>query len=205
MSPKPKKKSATTKKKPPARPVTAKKTPAKRATAKKVTSKPSQASTAKKRVAETPAPPVQRAVLVISGPNLDRLGKREPEIYGDETLADIHDRLHTLAKELGIWTEGRQSNHEGDLVDWIGSAVDEGFAGILLNPGAYTHTSVAIYDAIRGSALPTVEIHLSNPDARESFRKRSVVAPACAGRVAGFGGDSYLLGLRGLLASLAAK
>ena len=141
-------------------------------------------------------------MLVISGPNLDRLGKREPEIYGSETLAGVHDRLHRLAKELEIWTEGRQSNHEGDIVDWIGSAVDEGFAGILLNPGAYTHTSVAIYDAIRGTSLPTVEIHLSNPDARESFRKRSVVAPACAGRVAGFGGDSYLLGLRGLLAVL---
>ena len=150
-----------------------------------------------------PAGSVKPAVLVISGPNLDRLGKREPEIYGDQTLNDIHDRLHRLAQELDAWTEGRQSNHEGDIVDWIGSASDEGFDGILLNPGAYTHTSVAIYDAIRGSSLPTVELHLSNPDARESFRKRSLVAPACSGRVAGFGGDSYLLGLRGLLAQLA--
>lgn len=196
MSPRSKKKLPTTKKTP------AKKVAAKKAPAKKTRVKNAALVTSSAR---EPAPrgPVKPAVLVISGPNLDRLGKREPEVYGDETLSDIHDRLHRLARELDAWTEGRQSNHEGDIVDWIGSASDEGFDGILLNPGAYTHTSVAIYDAIRGTPLPTVEVHLSNPDAREAFRKRSLVAPACAGRIAGFGGDSYLLGLRGLLAKLA--
>jgi 3-dehydroquinate dehydratase II len=209
MSSRPQKKRSTASKKTASKKTASKKTASKKTASKKTASKKtaskktaSKKTPARKRSPRLAPAPAQSAVLVISGPNLDRLGKREPGIYGDETLAEIHDRLHRLAQECGVWTEGRQSNHEGDIVDWIGAAADQGFVGILLNPGAYTHTSVAIYDAIRGAMLPTVEIHLSNPDARESFRKRSFVAPACVGRVAGFGGDSYLLGLRGLLAIL---
>jgi 3-dehydroquinate dehydratase-2 len=141
-------------------------------------------------------------VLVISGPNLDRLGRREPEIYGSLTLAEIHERVGTVAGELGAEVDCRQSNHEGLLVDWIGAAPDERFSGLLINPGAYTHTSYALYDALRAAGLPAVEVHISNPDAREAFRRRSCVAPACLGRVAGFGADSYLLALRGLVQHL---
>jgi 3-dehydroquinate dehydratase II len=97
----------------------------------------------------------------------------------------------------------RQSNHEGDLVSWIGAARDDGFAGVVLNAGAYTHTSIAVLDAIKASGIPVIEVHLSNPDAREPFRRRSVIAPACLGRVAGFGPWSYVLGLEGLLHHLA--
>jgi len=143
-----------------------------------------------------------RRVLVLSGPNLDRLGKREPDIYGKATLAQIHQRLRELAAHSGCDVDCRQSNHEGTLIDWIGEAADGGFAGILINPGALTHTSYALYDALRGAGLPAVEVHLSNPDAREPFRRRSRVAPACLGRVAGFGARSYTLALEGLLAQL---
>jgi len=138
-------------------------------------------------------------VLVLSGPNLDRLGKREPEIYGATTLAEIHERLAQVAATRGASVDCRQSNHEGYLVDWIGAAADDGFHGLLLNPGAFTHYSYAIYDALKGSSLPAIEVHLSNPDAREAFRKNSLVAPAVVGRVAGFGAASYTLALTGLL------
>jgi len=141
-------------------------------------------------------------LLVLSGPNLHRLGKREPEIYGTQTLDDIHELLAKRAQQLGVSVECRQSNHEGDLVEWIGDAGDQGFDGILFNPGALTHTSYAIYDAIKGGSLPVVEVHLSNPEAREAFRHHSTVAPACLGRVAGFGAQSYLLALAGLVAHL---
>jgi 3-dehydroquinate dehydratase II len=142
-------------------------------------------------------------VLVVSGPNLGRLGRRQPEIYGTTRLEEIHRALERQAKSAGIGVDCRQSNHEGDLIDWIGEAADSGYAGILLNPGALTHTSYALYDALIGAGLPAVEVHLSNPDARELFRRRSRIAPACIGRVAGFGADSYLLALSGLLAHLA--
>ena len=138
-------------------------------------------------------------VLVLSGPNLDRLGKREPAIYGKATLAEIHALLAAGAQARGAEVDCRQSNHEGALIDWLGAAADEGFSGILLNPGALTHSSYALYDAIKGSSLPTIEVHVSNPDAREAFRKNSLVAPACVGRVAGFGAASYMLALTGLL------
>jgi 3-dehydroquinate dehydratase-2 len=138
-------------------------------------------------------------VLCISGPNLQLLGTREPEVYGRATLEEIHARLAGHATALRASLEARQTNHEGTIVDWIGAARAEGFAGLLLNPGAYTHTSIAIYDALRAVALPCVEVHLSNPDAREAFRRRSRVAPACVGRVAGFGPDSYELALEGLV------
>jgi 3-dehydroquinate dehydratase II len=141
-------------------------------------------------------------VLCISGPNLHLLGTREPEIYGKDTLADVHARLSARARELKVGLVARQTNHEGTIVDWIGDAPKEGFAGLLLNPGAYTHTSLAIYDALRSVSLPCVEVHLSNPDAREVFRRRSRVARACLGRVAGFGADSYELALDGLVRAL---
>ncbi len=141
-------------------------------------------------------------VLCISGPNLQLLGTREPEVYGRTTLAEIHARLAARGAELGAEVDARQTNHEGTIVDWIGEARTSGFAGLLLNPGAYTHTSIAILDALRAVALPCVEVHLSNPDAREPFRRRSWVARACAGRVAGFGADSYELALDGLVRGL---
>ena len=143
-------------------------------------------------------------ILVVSGPNLDRLGKREPAIYGTTTLAEIHHALDEAARSRGAGVECRQSNHEGDLVGWLNRAGEDGFAGVLLNPGAYTHTSIALFDAIKCGAVPTVEVHLSNPDAREPFRRRSRVAPACLARVAGFGARSYLIALHGLLDHLGA-
>ncbi|MBX3126696.1 MAG: type II 3-dehydroquinate dehydratase [Polyangiaceae bacterium] len=144
-------------------------------------------------------------VLLLSGPNLDRLGKREPEIYGSATLSDVHALVVEIAKALDAEVVCRQSNHEGLLIDWINSAEDEGFDGILINPGALTHTSFALYDSLRGAGLPAIEVHLSNPDAREPFRRRSRIAPACLGRVAGFGAESYALGLRGLIVALRAR
>jgi 3-dehydroquinate dehydratase-2 len=136
-------------------------------------------------------------VLVVSGPNLQLLGTREPAVYGTETLAEIHVRLASRARELDLAVDTRQTNHEGAIVDWIGAARDE-FAGILLNAGGYSHTSVAIRDAISAVGLPCVEVHLSNPDAREPFRRESFIAGVCRGRVMGFGGDSYLIALEGL-------
>jgi 3-dehydroquinate dehydratase-2 len=142
-------------------------------------------------------------ILCISGPNLQLLGTREPGVYGRETLEAIHARLATRAMELEVDLEARQTNHEGTLVDWIGEAPAQGVSGLILNPGAYTHTSIAILDALGAASLPCVEVHLSNPDAREPFRKKSWVARKCVGRVAGFGGDSYLLALDGLVRVLA--
>ena len=142
-------------------------------------------------------------LLVLSGPNLDRLGTREPQIYGHTTLPQIHDGLASRAQELGASVVCRQSNHEGDLVGWIGSAGEDGFAGILINAGSYTHTSYALHDAIKGSPLPVVEVHISNPEAREAFRHVSVIAAACIAKVAGFGPDSYRTALEALLRRLA--
>ncbi len=141
-------------------------------------------------------------LLVLNGPNLGRLGKREPEIYGSTTLEQLLAQLTEQAAALSVDILGRQSNHEGDLVTWVGEAEDEGFHGILINPGAYTHTSYALYDALRGSTLPAIEVHISNPDAREAFRRDSLVAPAVLGRVAGFGIASYRLALLGLIEHL---
>lgn len=141
-------------------------------------------------------------VLVINGPNLGRLGKREPEIYGNETLAQVLAGLSAFAQTLAAEVEGRQSNHEGDLLDWLGTAEDSGFSGVLLNPGALTHTSYALYDAIKGCGLPVVEVHISNPESREEFRKESCVAPACLGKVAGFGTRSYRHALSALVEHL---
>ena len=141
-------------------------------------------------------------VAVISGPNLDRLGTREPAIYGTATLDDVHRMVEEAARAEGAEVVCRQSNHEGDLVTWISRAGQEGFTGVVLNAGAYTHTSIALLDAIRASAVPVVEVHLSNPEAREPFRRRSRIAPACLAKVAGFGPRSYVLGLLGLIEHL---
>lgn len=141
-------------------------------------------------------------ILVVSGPSLDRLGKREPDIYGSDTLDDVHEACRAVAAELGLSVECRQSNHEGELVTWLSRAGDDGFVGIVLNGGAYTHTSVALLDALRASGLPAVEAHLSHPAAREPFRHRSRTAPACIGAVTGFGLQSYVLGIKGLVGHL---
>lgn len=132
------------------------------------------------------------------------LGTREPEIYGRETLAQVHTRLKKKASELGAEVDCRQTNREGEIVDWIGETPKK-FAGLLLNAAAYTHTSLAILDAIKATAVPCVEVHLSNPEAREAYRAHSAIAAACLGKVSGFGGDSYLLALEGLLSKLASK
>ncbi|MGE0788042.1 MAG: type II 3-dehydroquinate dehydratase [Sandaracinaceae bacterium] len=137
-------------------------------------------------------------LLVVHGPNLNLLGEREPAIYGSRTLADIDADLATLAAQLGARVDCRQSNHEGQLVDWVQEAHRD-FDGALLNAGAYTHTSIALRDAIASGATPFVEVHLSNTQAREPFRRRSHVAPVCLATVAGFGALSYALGLRGLI------
>ena len=144
-------------------------------------------------------------ILVLSGPSLDRLGSREPAIYGSTSLAEIHASLAARARAEGAEVTARQSSHEGDLVAWIGAARDDGFHGILLNAGAYTHTSIALLDALRGVDLPAVEVHLSNPEAREPFRRRSYTARACVAKVAGFGARSYELALLGLLGVLASR
>lgn len=141
-------------------------------------------------------------ILLINGPNLQLLGFREPGIYGSDTLESIVSRLRELAAELGCELIDFQSNHEGEIVDRIGNAVSEGISGIVMNPAAYTHTSVAIRDAIAAVRLPAVEVHLSNVHAREEFRNRSLTAPVCIGVVAGFGADSYGLALRALCSHL---
>lgn len=133
-------------------------------------------------------------ILVIHGPNLNLLGEREVNIYGKVSLDDINKKLQNVAERLKVKLEFVQSNHEGEIVDLIGKAKKE-FAAILINPAAYTHTSVAIRDAIAACGLPTVEVHLSNIYAREDFRQTSLTAPVCAGQVSGFGINSYLLGL----------
>jgi 3-dehydroquinate dehydratase II len=141
--------------------------------------------------------PAVLRVLILSGPNLQLLGSREPSIYGSETLEQIHARLGKRGGELGLSVECRQSNHEGALLDWIGAAKGH-FAGLILNAGGYSHTSVALRDAILAVGLPTIDVHLSNPYSREPFRHESYLAGACRGRVMGFGGESYLLALEGL-------
>ena len=141
-------------------------------------------------------------ILVLSGPNLQLLGSREPAIYGKETLEGVHTRVRARAAELGATVDVFQSNHEGAILDRIGAARGS-FDGMLLNGGALTHTSLALFDAIKAVALPCVEVHLSNPEAREAYRHESKLAAACIGKVSGFGGDSYVLALEGLVRWLA--
>ncbi len=137
-------------------------------------------------------------ILVLNGPNLQLLGTREPEVYGRATLADVEASLQQTGEELGITVECRQSNHEGQLVDWIGEAAGA-FDGLVINAGAYTHTSLALRDAIAGTGLPACEVHLSNIMARETFRHESRLAGVCVGMVAGFGTASYAWGLRAIV------
>lgn len=137
-------------------------------------------------------------ILVVNGPNLNLLGMREPEVYGTLTLEKINKELLKYAKELGVDIEFFQSNVEGEIVNAI-QAARQNCAGIVINPAAYTHTSVAIRDAISAVALPAVEIHISNVYAREEFRKDSLIAPVCIGQIAGFGLDSYKLAMLALV------
>ena len=136
-----------------------------------------------------------KLVYVLNGPNLNRLGKREPGIYGSQTLEDIAALLVERGQALDCDIEMRQTNHEGHLVDWLHEADDEGAHAVLLNAGAYTHTSVALLDAIRAISVPVIEVHLSNPHTREAFRHVSWVGQAAKGTIAGFGAQSYLLAL----------
>jgi 3-dehydroquinate dehydratase-2 len=134
-------------------------------------------------------------IFVLNGPNLNLLGLREPEIYGSDTLDDIAGLLEDRARELDLEIDMRQSNHEGHLIDWLHEAQASGARAVLLNPGGYTHTSVALHDAIKSITTPVIEVHLSNPHRRESFRHTSFVAQAARGTIAGFGALSYLLAL----------
>ena len=134
-------------------------------------------------------------IYVLNGPNLNLLGLREPEIYGSDTLDDISERLEAHAGGLGVAIDMRQSNHEGHLIDWLHEANAKGAKAVLLNAGGFTHSSVALHDAIKAIQVPVIEVHLSNPQARESFRRRSLVASAARGTIAGFGALGYELAL----------
>jgi len=134
-------------------------------------------------------------IFVLNGPNMNLLGLREPEIYGSETLDDIAGQLEDRARELDLKIDMRQSNHEGHLVDWLHEAQATGAKAVILNAAAYTHTSVAIHDAIKSIKTPVIEVHLSNPHKREDFRHLSWVGRAAKGTIAGFGALSYLLAL----------
>lgn len=143
-----------------------------------------------------------KTIHVLNGPNLNLLGKRDPVTYGTQTLADIESNCHTVAERLGLQLVFRQSNHEGELVDWIHEAgaevADANSVGVVLNAGAYTHTSVALADAISGAFVPTIEVHISNVHAREAFRHHSYLSPVAAGVIVGLGPYGYELGMQAL-------
>jgi len=134
-------------------------------------------------------------IFVLNGPNLNLLGTREPDIYGSDTLDDIAGMLEDRARDLDLTVDVRQSNHEGHLIDWMHEAQARGAKAVLLNAGAFTHTSVALHDCIKSIRTPVIEVHLSNPHAREEFRHLSYVGRAAKGTIAGFGAQSYLLAL----------
>ena len=139
-----------------------------------------------------------KRIVIINGPNLDRLGIREPDIYGDQTLTDLENLLTEEADSLGVQVQFYQSNHEGFIIDEIGEHSDSEVFGLILNPGALTHTSLALRDAIAGSDLPAIEVHISNIYQREDIRKHSLTAPACIGVISGLGFDGYVAALRHL-------
>jgi len=143
----------------------------------------------------------KKKVLVLHGPNLNLLGKREPKIYGRLTLEQINRKIESLAQELGVEVECRHSNSEGELVDWIQQAPKE-FGALVINAAAYTHSSVALRDALTAAGIPAVEVHISNIYRREEFRKKSLIAEAVVGQITGFGVNSYLLGLRAAVGCL---
>ena len=137
-----------------------------------------------------------KRIGIINGPNLDRLGKREPSIYGDQTLTDLENLLTEEAEELGIGLQFYQSNHEGFIIDKIGELSDSEIFGLIINPGALTHTSLSLRDALAGSELPTVEVHISNIYQREEIRRHSMTAEACIAVISGLGFDGYVAALR---------
>jgi 3-dehydroquinate dehydratase II len=134
-------------------------------------------------------------ILILNGPNLNRLGTREPSVYGSETLQDLEHKAQAWALEFGLQAECRQSNFEGQLLEWVQTASEHGFRGIIINPGALTHYSYALRDAIGGQPLPVLEVHLSNVHAREEFRHKSVISPVCVGAIIGLGTQGYRLAL----------
>jgi 3-dehydroquinate dehydratase II len=136
-----------------------------------------------------------RTIFVLNGPNLNRLGKREPKIYGTQTLDDIADMVTEHAAKLGFTADVRQSNHEGHLIDWLHEAEDSGAAAVIINPGGYSHTSVALHDAVKAIKTPVIEVHLSDPDAREPFRHTDYVAMAAVLVIKGQGANGYLSAL----------
>lgn len=144
-----------------------------------------------------------KTILVLNGPNLNLLGTREPSVYGVETLADVEALCRDEAKKLGVAVECRQSNHEGQLIDWIqeaGRKIASGdMIGVVLNPGAFTHTSVALHDAIKGANATVIELHISNVHAREEFRNRSYISPAARGIIIGFGVQGYAIAMSALV------
>ncbi|UCH25112.1 MAG: type II 3-dehydroquinate dehydratase [Trueperaceae bacterium] len=140
-------------------------------------------------------------ILIINGPNLNLLGKREPEVYGQATLATLEQACQQWGQSLGVTVVCRQSNHEGVLIDWLHMAEEEGFEGIVLNPGGLTHTSVALRDAVAGINPPVIEVHLSNIHAREAFRHQSFTAGVCIGSISGLGFEGYHAAIRHLTAS----
>jgi 3-dehydroquinate dehydratase II len=136
-----------------------------------------------------------RRVMILNGPNLNLLGSREPEIYGSDTLDEIGAALHAQGARMQTAVDMRQSNHEGHLIDWLHEAAAQGVDAVILNAGGLTHTSVALRDAIAAIRTPVIEVHLSNPQARESFRRRNMIAAVCRGSISGFGAASYRLAL----------
>lgn len=150
-------------------------------------------ASSKRPPSKNPAAPERLSILIVSGPNLDRLGTRQPEVYGTTTLAEISQACGARGDALGADVTSVQTNQEGDIVQLIGDAEADGHHAIVLNAGGYTHTSVAILDAILGTPLPVIEVHLSNPEAREDFRRSSLLSRGCVGKIAGFGAASYEL------------